>query len=97
MSNDKETPIDRLNAAIEAADEAARLLAKAAGVKLTDEGIPLRDWFAGQYLASRVGGLQYINRDELRSESRRAAVQAYVYADEMMKAREETSDATHTL
>lgn len=51
------------------------------GLVCVDEGMDLRDWFAGQALAGSLANGQPVEPD-------RRAKNAFLYADEMMKARD---------
>lgn len=54
---------------------------KGRGLECTDEGMTLRDWFAGQALAGSLANGQPLAPDQ-------RAANAFLYADEMMKARD---------
>lgn len=55
---------------------------KGRGLECTDDGMTLRDWFAGQAMAGTMADSNVIDKAE------NIAAVAYEVADEMMKARD---------
>jgi hypothetical protein len=51
-----------------------------------EQGMSLRDWFAGQAMAGMLAGYHHSER-EFWPDSNHVAVSAYDYADEMLAAR----------
>jgi len=54
---------------------------KGRGLQCIDDGMSLRDWFAGQALAGSLANGQPLAPDQ-------RAANAFLYADKMMKARD---------